>query len=45
MKVKTRVKSGESLGPENIQKKSISTINYEPVTLEVGMGMSKGFYQ
>ena len=28
-----------------IQRKHISTINYEPITVEVGMGMSKGSYE
>jgi hypothetical protein len=32
-------------GPENIQRKNITTIHYEPITIEVGMGMSKGFYE
>jgi hypothetical protein len=42
MKVKTHVKSGESLGPDNIQRKHITTINFEPISVEVGMGMSRG---
>lgn len=32
------------LGPENIQKKHLATIVYEPFTVEVGMGMTKGFW-
>ena len=28
-----------------IQRKHISTISYEPITVEVGMGMSEGFYE
>ena len=34
-----------SLGAENIQKKHLATIIHEPITIEVGMGMSKGFYE
>ena len=30
---------------DNIQKKHLSGISYEPFTLEVGMGMSAGFYE
>ncbi|MEE9133459.1 MAG: phage tail protein, partial [Gemmatimonadota bacterium] len=33
-----------NLGPENVQKKHLATITYDPFTLEVGMGMSAGFY-
>jgi phage tail-like protein len=33
------------LGPTNAQRKNIATFNYEPITVEVGMGMSKGFYE
>lgn len=32
------------LGPDNIQKKHLATITHEPFTVEVGMGMSRGFY-
>ncbi len=32
------------LGPDNIQKKHIATIEHEPFTVEVGMGMTRGFY-
>ncbi len=34
-----------NLGPENIQKKHIVGIIYEAITVEVGMGMSAGFYE
>lgn len=34
-----------NLGPANIQKKHIVGIIYEPITFEVGMGMSAGFYE
>lgn len=34
-----------NLGPPNIQKKHIVSIIYEPITVEVGMGMSAGFYE
>ncbi len=37
--------SQHQLGPENIIKKNISTISYEDITIEVGMGMTKGFYE
>ncbi len=37
--------SVHELGPDNIQKKHISTINHEPFKVEVGMGMSEGFYE
>ena len=30
---------------DNIQKKHLSGISYEPFTIEVGMGMSAGFYE
>jgi hypothetical protein len=33
------------LGPENVQKKHLATIVHEPFTVEVGMGMSRGFYE
>ena len=33
-----------NLGPDNIKKKHITTIKYEDITVEVGMGMSKGMY-
>ena len=33
------------LGPDNIQKKHLATITHEPFTVEVGMGMSKAFYE
>jgi hypothetical protein len=33
-----------NLGPDNIQKKHLATISHEPFTVEVGMGMTKGFY-
>ncbi len=33
------------LGPSLIQKKNITTISYEDMTVEVGMGMSKGMYE
>ena len=33
------------LGPDNIQKKHLATISYDPFTVEVGMGMSKMFYE
>lgn len=32
------------LGPSLVQKKNITTISYEDLTVEVGMGMSKGLY-
>ncbi len=37
--------SVHELGPDNVQKKHISTISHEPFKVEVGMGMSKGFYE
>jgi hypothetical protein len=33
------------LGPSLIQKKNITTISFEDMTVEVGMGMSKGMYE
>lgn len=33
------------LGPDNVQKKHLATIVHEPITVEVGMGMSKSFYE
>lgn len=33
------------LGPDNVQKKHLATIVHEPFTLEVGMGMSRSFYE
>jgi hypothetical protein len=32
------------LGPDNVQKKHLATIKHEPFTVEVGMGMTRGFY-
>ena len=32
-------------GPDNVQKKHLATIVHEPFTVEVGMGMSEGFYK
>src|SRR5687767_9111502 len=32
------------LGPDNVQKKHLATITHEPFTVEVGMGMSRLFY-
>jgi hypothetical protein len=32
------------LGPDNVQKKHLATIVHEPFTVEVGMGMTRGFY-
>jgi hypothetical protein len=32
------------LGPDNVQKKHLATIKHEPFTFEIGMGMSKTFY-
>jgi T4-like virus tail tube protein gp19 len=32
------------LGPNNLQKKHLATIVHEPFTVEVGMGMTRGFY-
>ena len=34
-----------NLGPAQIQKKHISTINFEPITFECGLGMAKGCYE
>jgi hypothetical protein len=34
-----------NLGPDIYQKKHLSTITYDPFTVEVGTGMSKGFYE
>lgn len=34
-----------NLGPDIYQKKHLSTIAYDPFTVEVGTGMSKGFYE
>jgi len=36
--------SQHQLGPNNIIKKNITTIKYNPFTWEVGMGMSQAFY-
>lgn len=33
------------LGPSLIQKKNITTISYEDLSIDVGMGMSKGMYE
>ena len=33
-----------NLGTDNVQTKHISTISHEPFTCEVGMGMTKSFY-
>lgn len=33
------------LGPDNVQKKHLATITHEPFKVEVGMGMSHGFYE
>ena len=33
------------LGPALIQKKNLTTISYEDMTVEIGMGMSKGMYE
>jgi len=33
------------LGPENVQKKHIATIEYEAFTVAVGMGMTRGFWE
>jgi hypothetical protein len=33
------------LGPDNVQKKNLATILYEPFTVEVGMGMTRGFWE
>ncbi len=33
------------LGPDNVQKKHLATIVHEPFTVEVGMGMSRLFYE
>ncbi len=33
------------LGPDNVSKKYIAKIAYEDITIEVGMGMAKGFYE
>jgi phage tail-like protein len=35
----------EKLGSNNITKKSVTNIKYEPITLNFGTGMSKGFYE
>lgn len=32
------------LGADNIQKKHLATITHEPFTVEIGMGMTRGFY-
>ncbi|HTE55010.1 MAG TPA: phage tail protein [Kofleriaceae bacterium] len=32
------------LGPDNVQKKHLATISHEPFTVEVGMGMTRTFY-
>lgn len=32
------------LSPDNVQKKHLATITHEPFTVEVGMGMTRGFY-
>lgn len=37
--------ASHNLGPDNIMKKHLATISYEPATFEVGMGMSKGLYE
>ena len=42
--IKAEVASHD-LGPDNIQKKHIVVIIYEPITVEVGMGMSASFYE
>ena len=34
-----------NLGPDPFQKKHLATIVHEPITCEVGMGMSKDFYE
>ncbi len=34
-----------NLGPVQLQKKHISTISFEDITCEVGMGMAKGMYE
>lgn len=34
-----------NMGPENIIRKHIATIKHEDITVEVGMGMSKNFYE
>ena len=33
------------LGPDNVQRKHITNVVYEPLTAKVGMGMSRGFYE
>jgi hypothetical protein len=33
------------LGPDHLQKKHLATIKHEPFDVEVGMGMSAGFYE
>jgi len=33
------------LGPDNVQKKHLATVECEPITCEVGMGMTKGFWE
>ncbi|HET6610718.1 MAG TPA: hypothetical protein VFG83_01960 [Kofleriaceae bacterium] len=33
------------LGPDNVQKKHIIGVNHEAFKIDVGMGMSKGFYE
>jgi len=35
----------ENLGPTNLQKKHIGKPKYEPITMEIGMGMSKHIYE
>lgn len=37
--------SQHQLGPDNLIKKNISTISFEDITIDVGMGMTKGFYE
>jgi hypothetical protein len=37
--------SVHELGPDNVQKKHISTISHDAFKVEVGMGMSQGFYE
>ena len=34
-----------NMGPDNVVKKHLATIKHEDITVEVGMGMSKNFYE
>ena len=34
----------QNLGPGSVQKKHLATITYEAFTIDVGMGMTAGFY-